>query len=76
MLPRVLALRTDPPLAGVDAAFVAAVADERERLFRFYAVGLHAYNGERELWARALTRVLSEDGTNPYYRWIGGGQEK
>ena len=72
VLPRVLALRTDPPLHGADEAFVAAVADERERLLRFYAAGLHAYNGERELWARALERVLREDGENPYYRWIVG----
>jgi spermidine synthase len=74
VLPRVLALRTDPPLHGADAAFVAAVAKERERLLDFYAAGLHAYNGERGLWARALQRVLSEDGENPYYRWIVGGQ--
>jgi spermidine synthase len=72
VLPRVLALRTDPPLHGADAAFVMAVADERERLLRFYEAGLHAYNGERELWARILQRVLSEDGENPYYRWIVG----
>jgi hypothetical protein len=42
----------------------------------FYAAGLHAYSGERELWARALKRVLNEDGDNPYYRWIVGGQGK
>jgi hypothetical protein len=76
VLPRVLALRTDPPLHGADAVFVAAVANERERLLSFYAAGLHAYNGERGLWARALKRVLSEDGDNPYYRWIVGGQGK
>jgi spermidine synthase len=53
--------------------FVAAVATERERLLGFYAAGLHAYNGEWDLWARTLKRVRSEDGANPYYRWIVGG---
>jgi hypothetical protein len=52
------------------------VATERERLLAFYAAGLYAYSGERELWARALKRVLTEDGANPYYRWIVGGQGK
>ena len=76
VLPHVLALRTDPPLHGADAGFIAAVTTERERLLGFYAAGLHAYNGERDMWARALKRVLSEDGANPYYRWIVGGQAK
>jgi spermidine synthase len=76
VLPRLLALRTDPSLHGADEGFVAAVANERERLFGFYAAALHAYNGERALWARALKRVLSEDSANPYYRWIVGGQGK
>jgi len=73
VLPRVLALRTDPPLHGADEGFLAAVATERDRLLGFYAAGLHAYNGERDMWARALKRVLSEDSANPYYRWIVGG---
>ena len=72
VLPRVLALRTDPPFHGANDAFRAAVAEERERLRTFYEAALYAYRGERELWARALRRVLSEDGGNPYYRWIVG----
>lgn len=74
VLPRLLALRTDAPLGGADAAFLAAVADERGRLLRFYDSGLHAYSGERELWAREFRRVISEDGRNPYYRWFAGGE--
>jgi spermidine synthase len=72
VLPRVLALRTDPPLRGADEAFRAAVAEERGHLFDFYAAGLHAYRGERELWAEAIERVLKEDAGNPYFRWIIG----
>ncbi|MFH0352514.1 MAG: spermidine synthase, partial [Chromatiales bacterium] len=73
VLPRLLGLRTEPPLQGADEAFLAAVADERERLLAFYSAGLHAYNGERGLWARDMRRVISEDGDNPYYRWFVGG---
>jgi spermidine synthase len=73
VLPRLLSLRTMPPLRGADEAFLAAVADERDRLLAFYEAGVHAYNGERELWAREMTRVIREDGGNPYYRWFVGG---
>jgi hypothetical protein len=62
-----------PPLRGADAAFLAEAADERARLLRFYDVGLHAYNGERELWAREMNWVMREGGRNPYYRWFVGG---
>ena len=74
MLPGVLALHTDPPLRGADEAFAATVAGERERLLSFYEAGLPAYRGERGLWAQAITRVLSKDGDNPYYRWAVGGE--
>ena len=73
VLPQLLALRSMPPLRDADAAFLTAVADERDRLLRFYEAGLHAYNGERELWARGMRRVMREDGDNPYYRWFVGG---
>jgi spermidine synthase len=74
VLPRVLALRTDPPLRGAGEAFAVTVAGERERLLRFYEAGLHAYRGAQGLWAQAIARVLREDGDNPYYRWIVGGE--
>ena len=51
VLPRLLALRTMLPLRGANDVFLVAVADERDRLLRFYGAGLHAYNGERQLWA-------------------------
>jgi spermidine synthase len=46
VLPRVLALRTDPPFLGADARVCAAVAEEGERLLGFYGAGLRAYAGE------------------------------
>jgi spermidine synthase len=75
VLPKVLALRTEPPLRRADAALRASVAAERERLLVFYDAALHAYSRERELLARSLERVLSEDGDNPYYRWIVGRED-
>jgi len=36
----------------------------------FYQAGLDAYKGERELWAEKMNKVLSEDGSNPYYAWF------
>jgi spermidine synthase len=51
------------------------VTNEHERLLGFYEAGLYAYNGKRQLWARVLDRVLSEDGDNPYYRWTVGGKD-
>jgi spermidine synthase len=73
VLPRLLALRSMPPLRDADEAFSTAVADERDRLLAFYEAGLHAYHGEREPWARGMRRVMRQDGGNPYYRWFVGG---
>jgi len=73
VLPRVLELRTDPPLLGADEKLRVAVAEEGERLLGFYGAGLRAYAGEREQWAGALGHVLKGDGENRYYRWFVGG---
>jgi hypothetical protein len=73
VLPWLLAFRTIVPLRDAADVVLAAVADERDRLLRFYGAGLHAYNGERQLWAREMQQVMSQDGRNPYYRWFVGG---
>src|SRR5262249_51129547 len=72
VLPRVLELRTDPPLVAADDRLRVAVAEEGERLRGFYATGLRAYAGEREQWASALGDVLKGDAENRYYRWFVG----
>src|SRR5262245_10700600 len=72
VLPRVLALRTDPPLLGADEKFRVAVAEEGERLLEFYGSGLLAYAGERQQWSAALAHVLKGDSENRYYRWFVG----
>jgi len=73
VLPRLLALHTDAPLRNASSAFLAALSEERKRLLTFYSAALHAYNGERESWARDLKSVLEQDRNNSYYRWVGGG---
>src|SRR5262247_598799 len=73
VLPRVLEVRTDPPLLGADEKLRVAVAEESERLLEFYGAGLRAYAGERKEWASALEHVLKGDGENRYYRWFVGG---
>jgi len=73
VLPELLALRMEPPLENADATFRALVAVENERLLTFYAAALNAQRGEKELWAQNISRVMREDGLNPYYRWIVGG---
>jgi predicted membrane-bound spermidine synthase len=72
VLPRLLALRAELPLRGADNVLPHAVTEERDRLLTFYAAGLHAYDGDRESWARDMRRTLVEDGANPYYRWFAG----
>jgi spermidine synthase len=74
-LPKLLALRTDPPLTGADDALRAEIARQRESLLDFYMAGIAAYKGDREQWSEAVQRVLAEDGKNPYYRWIIGDRK-
>jgi predicted membrane-bound spermidine synthase len=73
VLPRLLALSTAPPLGSADPGFRAAVAEERERLWRFYRAGLLAYDRDAVGSTRELRRVLAEDADNPYYRWFATG---
>lgn len=72
VLPRLLALQTDPMIAGAVEPLLAAIAVERQRLRDFYQA-FHAYAGERERWAENMVRVLSADGSNPYYSWFLAG---
>jgi spermidine synthase len=39
----------------------------------FYQASLDAYAGDRERWAEAMGRMLTEDGSNPYYSWFTAG---
>ena len=75
VLPRLLELRTDPPIRGADDFFVKSVAMERQRLLLFYQAALNGQSGHPELWARDMQHVLESDGDNAYYRWFGEGSQ-
>ncbi len=72
VLPRLLALQTDPPITGAAEPLLAAIAVEREHLRDFYQA-FHAYPGDPERWAGNMMSVLAEDGSNPYYSWFLAG---
>ncbi|MEN5034840.1 fused MFS/spermidine synthase [Pseudomonas sp. TWI929] len=75
VLPALLALRTPVPLEGAEPAFASAVNDQWQTLQRFYSLSLHAYNGNRQAWAREARELARSDGNNPYFRWfLGPGQ--
>ncbi len=68
-----LEMRGEPPLLGASAELMTQIGEERQRLYRFYSAGLHAYEGDRAAWARDVQQVMRGDPANPYYRWFTGG---
>ncbi|EPJ2809334.1 fused MFS/spermidine synthase [Pseudomonas putida] len=72
VLPALLALRSTPPLQGAEPGFASAVSDQWRSLALFYSLSLHAYNGNRQAWAREARELARSDGGNPYYRWFLG----
>jgi spermidine synthase len=70
-LPELLALRSDPKIAG-GSNLAQEIQQQRQSLTDFYTAGLEAYNGNKEGWSQAMQRVMSADANNPYYRWIAG----
>jgi spermidine synthase len=69
VLPRLLALSSDVPLAPRDP-LRPAVEAERGELHAFYRAALLAMEGRREDASRALAEPLGRDPGNPYYRWV------
>jgi spermidine synthase len=70
VLPRLLALASEPPLGSDESQ--AAVAAERRRLVRFYEGTLAGLARDHTSWSEAMRDVVSEDPHNPYYRWFVG----
>ncbi len=70
-LPRLMELRTPPPLRRADGMFVRSVSAERQNLLLFYQAALNGAAGHQGLWAKDMTRVLAADSDNAYYRWFG-----
>ena len=72
VLPALLDLHLAPPLVNADVGFIERMNAHQQRLMQFYRASLHAYDGDREAWARDIREVMRGDGANPYYRWFGG----
>jgi spermidine synthase len=70
VLPRLMELRTTPPILEAEVAFIDSVAVERQLLLTFYQAALNGAAGHRELWAREMLRVRAGDSTNAYYNWF------
>lgn len=73
-LPHLLALQTDPPLKNASDDLRAQIHEERNVLVEFYAAGIAAYSGNRDLWSSAMQKVMAADSANPYFNWIAGKQ--
>jgi len=72
ILPRLLEPAGTIPLQNANRGFRDAIQAERQELFDFYRATLAAAAGNRELWKKLMSRVISRDPDNPYYRWFLG----
>ncbi|MCP1419327.1 spermidine synthase [Pseudomonas laurylsulfativorans] len=72
VLPALLDLHQSPTLVNADAGFIERMNTQQQRLMQFYRASLHAYDGDRDAWARDMREVMRGDAGNPYYRWFGG----
>ncbi|TEA63700.1 fused MFS/spermidine synthase [Pseudomonas sp. CH235] len=72
VLPALLDLYVSPPLVNGDEGINQRMEAHRQRLMQFYRASLHAYDGDRDAWARDIREVMSGDGGNPYFRWFVG----
>jgi predicted membrane-bound spermidine synthase len=72
VLPALLDLHIAPALVNADAGFNERMNAHQQRLMQFYRASLHAYDGDRDAWARDIREVMRGDGGNPYYRWFVG----
>lgn len=73
VLPRLLELAADIPLQNASQDLRNGIRRQQQDLFDFYGATLAADAGDRELWRRLLTRAVTGDPENPYYRWFLGG---
>lgn len=73
VLVELFALRHDPPVTGVDAAYEAEFRRERDLLDTFYQAGVYAYTGDRQGWQIQMRKVQAAQSGNPYYEWFGSG---
>ena len=72
VLPSLLNLRHPPVLVNISPEFRQRMNQESRNLMQFYRASLHAYDGDRDAWAREIRELLQVDSGNPYYRWFIG----
>jgi spermidine synthase len=73
VLPRLLELASEVPLAATDP-LRASVEAERRELLGFYRFSLDVMAGDRDAAGAALREVMARDPDNPYYRWVAYGE--
>jgi len=76
VLPHLLELASDPPIADRERspAALAAIEAERQSLHTFYRGALAAMLGDRDGWASAMQEVAPMAPRNAYYAWFLGSQ--
>ncbi len=72
VLPRLLELATEVPLARADPLRLGVAAESQE-LRQFYRASLLALGGEQQAAVAMVREVLARDPDNLYYRWIALG---
>ncbi|MCA9430712.1 MAG: fused MFS/spermidine synthase, partial [Candidatus Omnitrophica bacterium] len=72
VLPRLLELAETPHVKNATQDLREEIQAEQQELSDFYRVILAADAGDRELWKKLVSRVVSRDPENPYYRWFLG----
>jgi hypothetical protein len=75
VLPKLMMLKTNPPIEGADQDFLKNVESERNRLLLFYQAALNGSLGYKDQWAKDMKVVLDGDGNNAYFRWFGENNE-
>ncbi len=75
VLPKLMMLKTNPPIEGVGEEFLRTVESERNRLLLFYQAALNGSLGYKDLWAKDMDVVLEGDANNAYFTWFGDGEQ-
>ncbi|MEK1852475.1 MAG: fused MFS/spermidine synthase [Phyllobacterium sp.] len=73
VLPQLMDLVTEPPLANADSTFTTEMETERDVLRTFYRAGLSAYRADQQGWQRSASQISAHASGNAYYAWFFGG---
>ena len=76
VLPAVVAVTTDPPLAGASPEFEAEVHRHRGHLGLLFQALQASLEGDRARSGASLARLRASAPDNPYYAWIAPGPQE